>query len=98
MDEPWIMTVKGPHGIKGPSIVPVMCHEEVPTSLNLSNLSHTPNHRPQHNQQQPQQQKPHANGASRSPPKETNLNHHKNDTRESSRDGQNKHTSVIFFS
>ncbi|XP_008211472.1 serine/threonine-protein kinase 26 isoform X1 [Nasonia vitripennis] len=98
MDEPWIMTVKGPHGVKGSSGVPMMPLEEQqqqqqPASLNLS---HTPNHRPQHNQHSQQQQqqqtqsKPHANGASRSPPKESNLNHYKNDSRDSSRDGQNK--------
>lgn len=96
MDEPWIMTVKGPHGIKGTSIVPVMPLEEPQQPASL-NLSHTPNHRPQHNQQQSQPQKPHANGASRSPPKETNLNHHKNDSRDTSRDGQNKHTPVSFL-
>ncbi|XP_058798415.1 serine/threonine-protein kinase svkA isoform X2 [Phymastichus coffea] len=96
MDEPWIMTVKGPHGIKASSVVPItnsQQEEQQPASLSPS---HTQNHRPQHNQHNQQQQqqqppRPHANGASRSPPKDSSLNHYKNDSRESSRDGSNKH-------
>ncbi|KZC07103.1 Serine/threonine-protein kinase 25 [Dufourea novaeangliae] len=80
MDEPWIMTVKGPHGVKG-SVVPMLPLDEQPASLTLT---HTPNHN--------QQTKPHANGASRSPPKESTLNHYRSESRDSVRDGQSKHT------
>ncbi|XP_014208347.1 serine/threonine-protein kinase 26 isoform X2 [Copidosoma floridanum] len=93
MDEPWIMTVKGPHGLKGPSMLPVALREDpMPQqqqqSRTSSNANHTPNHRPQQREQEPS--KPHANGASRSPPKESNVNHYKNDSRDISI--QNKHT------
>ena len=87
MDEPWIMTVKGPHGIKGPSVLPVMPLEE---PLSLINPSLTANHRPQHDQHnppQPQQQqqqqqqqaqqtqtKPHANGSTICMAQEINAN------------------------
>ncbi|XP_043526162.1 serine/threonine-protein kinase 25-like isoform X2 [Frieseomelitta varia] len=85
MDEPWIMTVKGPHGVKG-SVVPMLPLDEQPASLTLT---HTPNHRStNHNQQT----KPHANGASRSPPKDSTLNHYRSESRDSVRDGQTKHT------
>lgn len=85
MDEPWIMTVKGPHGVKG-SVVPMLPLDEQPASLTLT---HTPNHRSlNHNQQT----KPHANGASRSPPKDSTLNHYRSESRDSARDGQAKHT------
>ncbi|XP_068980626.1 serine/threonine-protein kinase 25 isoform X2 [Bombus flavifrons] len=85
MDEPWIMTVKGPHGVKG-SVVPMLPLDEQPTSLTIT---HTPNHRStNHNQQT----KPHANGASRSPPKDSTLNHYRSESRDSVRDGQAKHT------
>ncbi|XP_017887113.1 serine/threonine-protein kinase 25 isoform X2 [Ceratina calcarata] len=85
MDEPWIMTVKGPHGVKG-SVVPMLPLDEQPTSLTIT---HTPNHRStNHNQQA----KPHANGASRSPPKDSTLNHLRSESRDSVRDGQAKHT------
>ena len=87
MDEPWIMTVKGPHGVKG-SVVPMLPLDEQPASLTLT---HTPNHRStNHNQQT----KPHANGASRSPPKDSTLNHYRSESRDSVRDGQTKHTPV----
>lgn len=92
MDEPWIMTVKGPHGVKG-SVVPMLPLDEQPTSLTIT---HTPNHRStNHNQQT----KPHANGASRSPPKDSTLNHYRSESRDSVRDGQAKHTpvSVLCF-
>ncbi|XP_076241228.1 germinal centre kinase III isoform X2 [Calliopsis andreniformis] len=85
MDEPWIMTVKGPHGVKG-SVMPMLPLDEQPASLTLT---HTPNHRcSNHNQQT----KPHANGASRSPPKDSTLNHYRSESRDSVRDGQAKHT------
>ncbi|XP_017788786.1 PREDICTED: serine/threonine-protein kinase 26 isoform X3 [Habropoda laboriosa] len=85
MDEPWIMTVKGPHGVKG-SVVPMLPLDEQPASLTLT---HTPNHRStNHNQQT----KPHANGASRSPPKDSTLNHYSSESRDSVRDAQAKHT------
>lgn len=92
MDEPWIMTVKGPHGVKG-SVVPMLPLDEQPASLTIT---HTPNHRStNHNQQT----KPHANGASRSPPKDSTLNHYRSESRDSVRDGQAKHTpvSVLCF-
>ncbi|XP_051163898.1 serine/threonine-protein kinase 25 isoform X1 [Leptopilina boulardi] len=78
MNEPWIMTVKGPHGVKGSS-VPIMplVEEQQPA------LTHSSNHKSSNHNLQG---KPHVNGASRSPPKESSLNHHKND----SRDGQIK--------
>lgn len=77
MNEPWIMTVKGPHGVKGSSL-PMMPLEEQTASLTHSSNHKSSNHNVQG--------KPHVNGASRSPPKESSLNHHKND----SRDGQIK--------
>ncbi|XP_076377188.1 germinal centre kinase III isoform X4 [Megalopta genalis] len=80
MDEPWIMTVKGPHGMKGP-VVPMLPLDEQPASLTLT---HTTNHN--------QQTKPQANGASRSPPKDSTLNHYRSETTDSVRDGQAKHT------
>ena len=83
MDEPWIMTVKGPHGIKG-SAVPMLPLDEQLTSLTLNHMS---NHKSSNHNLQG---KPHANGASRSPPKESTLNHNKNDSRDALRDGQNK--------
>lgn len=74
MDEPWIMTVKGPHGTKT-SVMPVLSSlDDQPTSL-----SHTPNHRALGHSQQV---KAHANGGARSPPKDTPLNHYRNETRE----------------
>lgn len=82
MNEPWIMTVKGPHGVKGSS-VPMMPLEEQPASLTHSSNHKSSNHNVQG--------KPHVNGASRSPPKESSLNHHKND----SRDGQIKDSPVM---
>ncbi|XP_053978539.1 serine/threonine-protein kinase 25 isoform X1 [Hylaeus anthracinus] len=85
MDEPWIMTVKGPHGVKG-SVVPMLPLDDQPTSLTLT---HTPNHRSSNHNQQT---KPHANGASRSPPKDSTLNHYRSESRDSVRDGQAKHT------
>ncbi|XP_076625722.1 germinal centre kinase III isoform X1 [Colletes latitarsis] len=78
MDEPWIMTVKGPHGVKG-SVVPILPLDEQPAS----------NHRSSNDNQQT---KPHANGASRSPPKDSTLNHYRSESRDSVRDGQAKHT------
>ncbi|CAK9812511.1 Serine/threonine-protein kinase 25 [Anthophora plagiata] len=85
MDEPWIMTVKGPHGVKG-SVMPMLPLDEQPASLTLT---HNTNHRStNHNQQT----KPHANGASRSPPKDSTLNHYSSESRDSVRDGQAKHT------
>ncbi|CAK9819528.1 Serine/threonine-protein kinase 25 [Anthophora quadrimaculata] len=85
MDEPWIMTVKGPHGVKG-SVMPMLPLDEQPASLTLT---HTTNHRStNHNQQT----KPHANGASRSPPKDSTLNHYSSESRDPVRDGQAKHT------
>ncbi|XP_043686899.1 serine/threonine-protein kinase 25 isoform X2 [Vespula pensylvanica] len=88
MDEPWIMTVKGPHGVKG-SVVPMLPLDEQPTSLTVT---HTLNHRSSNHNQQT---KPHANGASRSPPKESTLNHYRSDSRDSLRDGQSKHTTPL---
>ncbi|XP_046735441.1 serine/threonine-protein kinase 25 isoform X1 [Diprion similis] len=85
MDEPWIMTVKGPHGVKG-SVVPKLPPDDSLTSLTLT---HTSNHRSSNHNQSP---KPHANGASRSPPKDSNLNHYKSDSRDSSRESQSKPT------
>lgn len=86
MDEPWIMTVKGPHGIKG-SVVPMLPLDEQPASLTLTHTNHrSSNHS--------QAGKPHANGASRSPPKESTLNHYRSESRDSLRDGQAKHTPV----
>ncbi|XP_016771229.1 serine/threonine-protein kinase svkA isoform X2 [Apis mellifera] len=85
MDDPWIMTVKGPHVVKGP-VVPMLPLDEQPPSLTLT---HTPNHRSaNHNQQA----KPHANGTSRSPPNDSTLNHYRSESRDSVRDGQAKHT------
>lgn len=87
MDDPWIMTVKGPHVVKGP-VVPMLPLDEQPPSLTLT---HTPNHRStNHNQQT----KPHANGTSRSPPNDSTLNHYRSESRDSVRDGQAKHTPV----
>lgn len=83
MDEPWIMTVKGPHGVKG-SVVPMLPLDEQPTSLTLTHTNHRSSN---HNQAS----KPHANGASRSPPKDSTLNHYRSDSsRDSLRDGQAK--------
>ncbi|XP_011877206.1 PREDICTED: serine/threonine-protein kinase svkA isoform X2 [Vollenhovia emeryi] len=84
MDEPWIMTVKGPHGVKG-SVVPMLPLDEQPTSLTLTHTNHRSSNHSQPN-------KPHANGASRSPPKDTTLNHYRSESRDSLRDGQAKHT------
>lgn len=87
MDDPWIMTVKGPHVVKGP-VVPMLPLDEQPPSLTLT---HTPNHRSaNHNQQA----KPHSNGTSRSPPNDSTLNHYRSESRDSVRDGQAKHTPV----
>lgn len=83
MDEPWIMTVKGPHGVKG-SVVPMLPLDEQPASLTLTHTNHRSSN---HNQPS----KPHANGASRSPPKDSTLNHYRNESRDSLRDGQAKH-------
>ncbi|XP_071638663.1 uncharacterized protein Gckiii isoform X1 [Temnothorax longispinosus] len=84
MDEPWIMTVKGPHGVKG-SVVPMLPLDEQPASLTLTHTNHRSS-----NHSQPS--KPHANGASRSPPKDSTLNHYRSESRDSLRDGQAKHT------
>lgn len=89
MDEPWIMTVKGPHGVKG-SVVPMLPLDEQPASLTLTHTNHRSSN---HNQPS----KPHANGASRSPPKDTTLNHYRSESRDSLRDGQAKHTPVCFI-
>lgn len=86
MDEPWIMTVKGPHGVKG-SVVPMLPLDEQPASLTLTHTNHRSSN---HNQLN----KPHANGASRSPPKDSTLNHYRNESRDSLRDGQAKHAPV----
>lgn len=90
MDEPWIMTVKGPHGVKG-SVVPMLPLDEQPASLTLTHTNHRSS-----NHSQPS--KPHANGASRSPPKDTTLNHYRSESRDSLRDGQAKHTPVCYHS
>ncbi|XP_028050357.2 serine/threonine-protein kinase 26 isoform X3 [Monomorium pharaonis] len=84
MDEPWIMTVKGPHGVKG-SVVPMLPLDEQPASLTLTHTNHRSSN---HNQPSC---KPHANGASRSPPKDSTLNHYRSESRDSLRDGQAKH-------
>ena len=92
MDEPWIMTVKIPHGVKG-STVPILPMEEQPSSL-----AHTPNHGSSNHSNQ--QGKPHTNGAARSPPKDSAvINHYKHliikaESRDSMHDGQIKHTPV----
>lgn len=88
MDEPWIMTVKGPHGVKG-SVMPMLPLDEQPASLTLTHTNHRSS-----NHSQPS--KPHANGASRSPPKDTMLNHYRSESRDSLRDGQAKHTPVCY--
>ncbi|XP_011641865.1 serine/threonine-protein kinase 26 isoform X3 [Pogonomyrmex barbatus] len=80
MDEPWIMTVKGPHGVKG-SVMPMLSLDEQPASLTLTHTNHRSSN---HNQSN----KPHANGASRSPPKDSTLNHYRSESRDSLRDGQ----------
>lgn len=80
MDEPWIMTVKGPHGVKG-SVVPMLPLDE-PASLTLTHTNHRSSNHSQSN-------KPHANGASRSPPKDSTLNHYRSKSR--ARDSQAKH-------
>lgn len=85
MDEPWIMTVKGPHGVKGSS-VSILPMEEQPSSL-----ANAPNHRSSNHSNA--QTKPHTNGAAKSPPKDSSsLNHFKTESRETSHDGQNKHS------
>jgi hypothetical protein len=89
MDEPWIMTVKGPHGVKG-SVVPMLPLDEQPASLTITHTNHRSS-----NHSQPS--KPHANGASRSPPKDSTLNHYRSESRDS-RDGQPKHTPVHVYS
>lgn len=86
MDEPWIMTVKGPHGVKG-SVVPMLSLDEQPASLTLTHTNHRSSNHSQSN-------KPHANGASRSPPKDSTLNHYRSESRDSLRDGQAKHAPV----
>ncbi|XP_034940328.1 serine/threonine-protein kinase 25 isoform X2 [Chelonus insularis] len=69
MDEPWIMTVKGPHGAKS-SVLPVLTSlDEQPTSL-----SHTPNHRSVGHSQDV---KVYANGGAGSPPTALVKNHYK---------------------
>ncbi|XP_033218956.1 serine/threonine-protein kinase 26 isoform X3 [Belonocnema kinseyi] len=84
MDEPWIMTVKGPQNVKGLA-VPMLPLDEQLTSLTLTHASNykSSNHS--------MQGKPHANGASISPPKESTLNHKKRESRDAHRDGQSKH-------
>ncbi|XP_018044608.1 PREDICTED: serine/threonine-protein kinase svkA isoform X1 [Atta colombica] len=72
MDEPWIMTVKGPHGVKG-SVVPMLPLDEQPASLTLTHTNHRSSN---HNQSS----KPHANGASRSPPKDSTLIHYRSES------------------
>ncbi|XP_018338099.1 PREDICTED: serine/threonine-protein kinase svkA-like isoform X1 [Trachymyrmex septentrionalis] len=72
MDEPWIMTVKGPHGVKG-SVVPMLPLDEQPASLTLTHTNHRSSN---HNQPN----KPHANGASRSPPKDSTLIHYRSES------------------
>ncbi|CAD6239494.1 GSCOCG00008716001-RA-CDS [Cotesia congregata] len=81
MDEPWIMTVKGPHGAK----TSVMSTFEDQLSL----LSHTPNHRSVGHSQQ--QVKAHANGSAKSPPKDSPINNYRNESRDLLRDVQMKH-------
>lgn len=90
MDEPWIMTVKGPHGVKG-SVVPMLPLDEQPASLTLTHTNHRSTNHSQPN-------KPHANGASRSPPKDSTLNHYRSESRDSLRDGQVKHAPVRYRS
>lgn len=80
------MTVKGPHGVKG-SVMPMLPLDEQPASLTLTHTNHRSS-----NHSQPS--KPHANGASRSPPKESTLNHYRSESRDSLRDGQAKHAPV----
>ncbi|XP_011053921.1 PREDICTED: serine/threonine-protein kinase 24-like isoform X2 [Acromyrmex echinatior] len=72
MDEPWIMTVKGPHGVKG-SVMPMLPLDEQPASLTLTHTNHRSSN---HNQPN----KPHANGASRSPPKDSTLIHYRSES------------------
>lgn len=61
--------------------------DEQPASLTLTHTNHrSSNHS--------QSSKPHANGASRSPPKDSTLNHYRSESRDSLRDGQAKHTPV----
>lgn len=91
MDEPWIMTVKGPHGVKE-SVLPMLPLEGQPTGLWSNNRKYRRSYN--HNQSN----KPHANGASQSPPKDSTLNHYRNEVREPLRDGQTKHTPVYFYS
>ncbi|XP_043287564.1 serine/threonine-protein kinase 26 isoform X2 [Venturia canescens] len=94
MDEPWIMTVKGPHGGKGgggPLPLLTTIEDQSPSLT----LSHTGNHRNIANHQLQQPTKPpQSNGASRSPPNDSALNHFAaSDTaRDSQREVQPKHT------
>lgn len=66
------MTVKGPHGVKGP-VVPMLPLDEQPASLTLTHTNHRSSN---HNQPT----KPHANGASRSPPKDSTLIHYRSES------------------
>ncbi|XP_057329214.1 serine/threonine-protein kinase 26 isoform X1 [Microplitis mediator] len=84
MDEPWIMTVKGPHGTKTSTSHAIPALDD-----QLSLLSHTPNHRSIGHSQQ--QVKAHANGSAKSPPKDSPITNYRNDSRDSSRDVQIKH-------
>jgi len=88
MDEPWIMTVKGPHGVKG-SVMPMLPLDEQPASLTLTHTNHRSSN---HNQSS----KPHANGASRSPPKDSTLIHYRSESSQKRElhDGLVKHVPV----
>ncbi|KAK0094543.1 hypothetical protein PV326_010642 [Microctonus aethiopoides] len=84
MDEPWIMTVKGPHATKTGMIPVLSLLDDQPTSLNI-----TSNHRSLSHIQQQVNKPHHANGSAKSPPKDSPLNHYRNvESRESLRDVQ----------
>jgi len=67
--------------------MPMLPLDEQPASLTLTHANHRSS-----NHSQPG--KPHANGASRSPPKESTLNHYRSESRDSLRDAQTKHAPV----
>jgi len=67
--------------------MPMLPLDEQPASLTLTHTNHRSSNHSQPN-------KPHANGASRSPPKDSTLNHYRSESRDSLRDGQVKHTPV----
>ncbi|XP_023289340.1 serine/threonine-protein kinase 26 [Orussus abietinus] len=85
MDEPWIMTVKGPHGVKGNAV------SSLPPDTGLSTSPttiHSSNHR---TSVRTQQTKLHANGTpSRSPPKDVAVNHCRSEFKDSLRDVQSQ--------